>query len=91
MWFKSSFRFFIFIFLGTHGPIVLFVGHFINLKKKKIYFFDKNILVFVYASAVGFLGQLEHPRPKILSYPILPSQKVTLSIIPYNFTILSIS
>ena len=34
---------------------------------------------------------LEHSHPKILSHPILPSQKVTLSIIPYHFIILSAS
>ena len=28
---------------------------------------------------------LEHSHPKILSHPILPSQKVILSIIPYPF------
>ena len=33
----------------------------------------------------------EHPHPKIVSYPILPSQKTTLSIIPYYFTILPTS
>ena len=30
---------------------------------------------------------LEHSHPKIASYPILPFQKVTLSIISYHFTI----
>ena len=28
-----------------------------------------------------------HPHPQLLSYSILPFQKVTLSIIPYHFTI----
>ena len=31
---------------------------------------------------------MKHPHPKIVSYPILPSQKATLSIIPYHFTII---
>ena len=30
---------------------------------------------------------LEHSHPKIASYPILPFQKATLSIISYHFTI----
>ena len=29
----------------------------------------------------------EHSHPGMLSHPILPSQKATLSIIPYHFTI----
>ena len=32
-------------------------------------------------------GLLEHSHQEIVSYPILPSQKATLSIIPYHFTI----
>ena len=38
----------------------------------------------------GYLS-LQHSPPKILSHLILPSQKVTLSVIPYYFTILSVS
>ena len=30
---------------------------------------------------------LEHPQPEMPSYPILPSQKATLPIIPYHFSI----
>ena len=86
MWFKSGFSFFIFIFLGTIMVPLYCLWATLLKKKKKLYFFDKNILFFVYALAVGFLGQLEHPHPKILFYPILPSQKTTLSIILYHFT-----
>ena len=43
----------------------------------------------------GFLSKLgtflEHSHQEILSHPILPSQKATLSIIPYHFTLLSTS
>ena len=35
----------------------------------------------------NFLVSLEHSHKRMLLYPILPSQKVTLSIIQYYFTI----
>ena len=50
----------------------------IKKKKKKL------------SQVLGFIEQekfnLEHSHPQLPSYSILPSQKVTLSIIPYHFT-----